>query len=352
MICIIIKTNNQSTQGISMSADKESFDISLEPKISISNAAKFLGISMQAVHNKLKAKNLECPKLGNKMFLTHSIARKLFELPFQKKNVTCQIVKGGVGKTTSIQNIAACASTYGARVLLIDIDPQGNLTDAYNIDPEETPVLIDFLKDEATLKQAITPVSEGIDLVPSRIENVVTDNQLISSKRAVDKVFRQLVKPVRDDYDFVFIDCAPTICYTVTAAALFADVVLAPLNPDKFSAKGLKILKEEISLINERFETNVDYKVFLNKFSGNTILSDKAIATILSDKSLNDHALQSVVRFAQEIPNVTDASRNMFSSLKKSQVRDDFNTLTCELLGIKPPEKKSKKQNKKAVEYA
>src|SRR5690606_10853615 len=100
------------------------------PKMSINKAAEFLGVSVQAVHRKLKAKKIICPKIGNKSFITHSVARQLFEFNLEKKIIAFQIVKGGTGKTTCVHNVASCANAFGAKVLLIDIDPQANLTDA------------------------------------------------------------------------------------------------------------------------------------------------------------------------------------------------------------------------------
>ena len=105
-----------------------------QPKMSIAAAANFLKISTQGIHKQLKSRGLTCQKIGNKSFITFDIARKLFEIQFKKKKIIGQIVKGGTGKTTTIDNIASCANTYGARVLIIDADPQGNLTDAYGVD--------------------------------------------------------------------------------------------------------------------------------------------------------------------------------------------------------------------------
>lgn len=305
-----------------------------QPKRAISDIAEFLGISMQAVHKQLKNKNINCEKMGNKSFLTFSSARELFNFNFKRKKIAVQIVKGGTGKTTTINNIASCANTYGARVLMIDADPQGNLTDANGIDGEEYPVLIDLLKADASIKDSIVTVCHGLDLLPSRIENVILDNEIVNSRYPLEKLYQNLLSPIENNYDFIFIDCPPTMGQAVTAASLYADTILAPLNPDKFSAKGLKILKQEVDTLNKRFEKTIEYKVFLNKFSGKTILSDKAIMSLISDPDLEGKVLSTTVQYAQEIPNITDENRSSFSNLKKSLVRDDFDRLTRELLNI------------------
>lgn len=310
--------------------------LTIQPKMSIARAAEFLDVSIQAVHKQIKLKNITCPKLSNKLYLTYSEAKQLFNLQFNRKVIVGQIVKGGTGKTTSIENIASCINSYGARILKIDADPQGNLTDACGIDPENSPVLIDVIKEECSIQDAIINICEGVDLIPSRIENVILDNVIVNERLPFDSLYKDLLEPIVDNYDFIFIDCPPTMGQAVTAASLYADIILAPLNPDKFSAKGLKILKQEIEILNKRFKKDISYKVFLNKFSGKTILSDKAVVTLLSDVSLEGRILETTVQFSQEIPNITDSNKNLFSSLKNSPTREDFDRLTKELLNITP----------------
>lgn len=307
-----------------------------QPKKSIADVADFLNVSTQAIHKQLKTKGIPCQKIGNKSFITFDTAKKLFNLNFKKKKVAVQIVKGGTGKTTSIDNIASCATTYGAKVLLIDADPQGNLTDANGVDAENYPVLIDVIKGEAHIKDCIVKITNGLHLIPSRIENVILDNEIVNKRLPLDKFYKNILTSIEDEYDFIFIDCPPTMGQAVTAATLYADIVLAPLNPDKFSAKGLKILKQEVETLNNGYHKNIKYKVYLNKFSGKTILSDKAIVSLISDPELEGKVLSTTVQYAQEIPNVTDENKNAFSSLKKSLVREDFDRLTRELLEISP----------------
>lgn len=313
-----------------------------QPKMPATYAAELLGVSLQAIHKQLKAQNITCPKIGNKSYITHSMAKKLFNIQFEKKKICFQIVKGGTGKTTALHNISCAASLYGVKILAIDLDPQGNLTDAFNIDAENTPVLIDVIEKQADIRDTILQAEEGIYIVPSRIENVTLDSKLALSKAPLHMVLHSILEPIESEYDLILLDCPPMMGHSVTAASLYSDLILVPLNPDKFSAKGLQILKDEIHNISTQYHHKIKYKVFLNKFSGNTILSDKAIQTTIATENEQGYALTTAIRQSQEIPNSTDMNMNMFSSLKKSTAKDDFDLLTRELLGINLQQLKQK----------
>lgn len=306
------------------------------PKMAIADAANFLGISVQGVHKQLKLKGITCPKLGKKSYINFETAKKLFDFKFKHQVIVGQIVKGGTGKTTTIEHIASCANSYGARVLKIDADPQGNLTDANGVDAEKYPALIDLIKGEVPIEQCIVNICPGMDLIPSRIENVVLDNVLVNLRFPLNTVFADFLAPIANSYDFIFIDCPPTMGQAVTAASLYANTIIAPLNPDKFSAKGLAILRQEIEDLNKKFKTQISYKVFLNKFSNKTLLSDKAVFSLISNPELEGKVLSTTIQASQEIPNITDENRNVFSHLRKSVVREDFDRLTREILEINP----------------
>tara|TARA_B110000879_G_scaffold187910_1_gene250170 strand:+ start:591 stop:1598 length:1008 start_codon:yes stop_codon:yes gene_type:complete len=329
---------------------QKDFILRQEPKLSITSVADFLGISAQGVHHQLKSKNIDLPRIGNKGYINHTIAKNLFNIKFDKKIIVGQIVKGGTGKTTTIDYLSSCVNSFGAKVLLIDADPQGNLTDLFNIDADKHATLIDVVKNESSLKNAIISINPGLDLIPSRIENVVLDTTIINDRMSVDLFYRNLLEEVQDHYDFIFIDCPPTLGLAVTAASLFADVIIVPLNPDKFSSKGLEILRQELKLLQRNFKKNINFKVYLNKFSSKTILSDKTVMRLLSDHNLSPHVLSTTIQFSQEIPNLSSENKNAFLQLKKSIIRDDFCLLTQELLGFTKNDVTTLKQQKSNLE--
>lgn len=323
------------------------------PKMSINSAADFLGVSVQAVHKQLKAKNINAPKLGNKSYIDFKVAKELFNLKFERRVIAGQIVKGGTGKTTTIENVSSCANSYGARVLKIDADPQGNLTDVNlpeEIDVNEVPILIDVLNKKANIEDCVINITEGLDLIPSRIENVTLDEVLVNKRLPLDRIYHTYLQPIIDNYDFIFIDCPPYISQAVTAAAMFSDTLLVPLNPDRFSEKGLDILKSEIQLIKMHYDRHVDFKVFLNKFSGKTILSNSALFHLVQDPELSGHVLHSVIPYSQEIPNVIGKKLKLFGDLRKSVTRGDYDALTRELLNITAPNESKISKKSKAHE--
>ena len=306
-----------------------------QPKLSSSYTAELFGVTIQAIHKQAKSIDIKLEKQGAKSYFTHDTAKEVFKMKFNKHKFAFQIVKGGTGKTTALHNISCAASLYGARVLVVDLDPQGNITDAFNVHNDEAPVLIDIAKDRSLLSKAIIPAEEGIDIISSRIDNVVLDSYLAVQAEPLQYFFNSLLEPIEDKYDYIFIDCPPTMGHSVTAAALYVDTLVVPLNPDRFSAKGLNILRNEMNSLTKKFKrSKMKYKVFLNKYSGNTILSDKAIQTTIAEETENGNALTTAIRFSQEIPNATDMRLNLFSTLKKSTARVDFETLTRELLEI------------------
>ena len=176
-------------------------DNSLVPKMSIGYASELLGITTQAIHKHFKNLNIQLPKQGVNSYLTSENARKLFKIKFTHKKIAFQIVKGGTGKTTTIHNVGCAASLFGAKVLMVDIDPQGNLSDAFNVNAEKYPVMIDVLEGVAPIQEAVINVCDGIDLISSRIENVVLDSKLALSKAPLHNIFQNIFEEIEDNYE-------------------------------------------------------------------------------------------------------------------------------------------------------
>lgn len=303
-------------------------------KITASDAAQFLGVTLQSIHKQLKQKNLVSFKTQNRVYYGHKTARELFKINFKKRIISFQIVKGGTGKTSITHSFALRANLYGARVLCIDIDQQGNLSEALGVEAKNSPVMIDIINNTATMKDAIVSVSPGLDVLPSRIENAVLDNYLMLNKHPLDKVYSDLIRDIYEDYDLILIDCPPALGQSVAAATLASDMVIAPVTPEQFCLSGLKISFEEIKTISNRFKRDVGFKIVLNKFDTRTALSTEVLTTILNHDVFKHLICNTFIRSCQEFPNMIYSGSNIFASLKNTTAKEDIDLFTKEVLNL------------------
>lgn len=308
----------------------------LQSKMTAVDAANYLGITVQSIHKHLKQKNLQSFKSQNRVYFGHETAKELFHINFKKKVTAFQIVKGGVGKTSVSHACAIRANLYGARVLCIDLDQQGNLTRSFNYDADNVPVMIDLLSENLPVEDCIVNISEGLDLFPSRIENATLDNFIMLNKYPLDRLYKKIIDKVRDQYDFIIFDCPPALGQSVAAATLASDIVVATITPEQFSLNALKITCAELTKLNKTFDKNVDIKIVLNKFDHRNALSSEVLSSILNDENVRGQLCSSFIRICQEFPNTIYAHTNIFNSLKNSSAKEDIDLFTREILGLDP----------------
>lgn len=306
----------------------------IDAKMTAVDAAEFLGITVQGVHKRLKESKLESLKSQNRVYFGHNTAGKIFNLKFKKKVISFQIVKGGVGKTSLSHAFAIRASLYGARVLCIDLDQQGNLTRAFNLNADETPIMVDLLSDNIPVEDCIVNIGEGIDLLPSRIENAVLDNFIMLNKYPLDRLYKNIIDKVKMNYDLIVFDCPPALGQSVAAASLASDLVLAAVTPEQFSLNALHITSEELKKLNETFDKHIVLKIVLNKLDTRNAFSSEALSYILNNESVKGALCNSFIRICQEFPNTIYAKTNIFDSLKNNSAKEDVDLLTRELLEI------------------
>ncbi len=306
----------------------------MKAKFTASDAASFLGITIQAVHKQLKTKGLEFEKNQNRVYFGHSTSCGLFNLKFKPKTVAFQIVKGGTGKTSLAHAVAVRANLYGARVLCIDLDQQGNLTQAFQVNAEELPVMVDVLKEGIKLQDTIVNISEGLDLIPSRIENAILDNVIMLGRFPLEHVYKERLQTLRKKYDLIIIDCPPALGQSVAAIALSSDVIIAPVTPEEFSLSGLKISTQEILNLEQNYKTRIPFRLVLNKFDTRTSLSHEVLSTLIKHPIYGEKLFKTYVRASQEFPNSITSSESIFDNLKSSSAKEDIDLLTKELLEI------------------
>ena len=305
----------------------------MQPVMLASEAVDYLGISLPALHKQLKTKDLEYTKRQNRVIFGHETARKIFKLKFNPTCWSWQNLKGGVGKTHLSFATAVRLSLYGARVALIDIDQQGNCTQACGIDAEEYPCLMEIIQQQLDIRDCMVPVAPGIDLLPSRIENSLMDNFFMVNSLPVEKELKKRVDILKKHYDFIFIDCPPSLGQTVTSASLAADHIILPVDPEKFSLSGLKVTLRELEhRAKTMFDTKFDMSIVLNKFDGRTGLSHATLAALFNDEYLQKRLFKTFVRTSQDLPNAVSKGKSIFDSLKASTAKEDIDLLAREIL--------------------
>ena len=186
----------------------------------------------------------------------------------------CEVIaianqKGGVGKTTTTFNLGVALAHAGKRVLLVDSDPQGDLTTYMGIhDPDNIPVTLSTLmersiKDEdINSKEAILKHDEGIDLIPSNLE---LSSMEVSLVNAMSREFtlRNCLSDIKDKYDYVLIDCMPSLGMITINALACADKVIIPVHSEFLAAKGMSHLMNTVLKVRKqikKFKGGIEYE--------------------------------------------------------------------------------------------
>lgn len=186
------------------------------------------------------------------------------------KTIVMSNHKGGVGKTTSTINLGAALADLGKRVLLIDLDPQANLSQSLGIeDAEET--IYDALKYQKVFDPI--KIQENIFLIPSSLDLSAAEIEL-SSEPGREYLLRHSIKKLKDSYDFIFIDCPPSLGLLTINALTAAQDVLIPLQAEYLPLRGLAKLHEVVEKIKDRLNPDLSISgVFLTKYDKRKILN-------------------------------------------------------------------------------
>ena len=190
--------------------------------------------------------------------------------------------KGGVGKTTTTINLSAWLAEKGKKILVIDTDPQGNTTSGFGLEKNDIEnTIYELLLGEISIEESIIKNAvEGVDIIPSNVNLAAVEIELIG----VDKkefILRNEVEWVKDRYDFIIIDCPPSLSLLTINSMTTADTVLVPIQCEYYALEGLSQLIHTVNLVKERLNPDLDMEgVVFTMFDSRTNLSMQVVENV------------------------------------------------------------------------
>ena len=241
--------------------------------------------------------------------------------------------KGGVGKTTSTINLGAALAEFGRRVLLVDFDPQGALSVGLGVQPHQLDRTAYNLImepgvniDDILLKTGVP----GMDLLPSNIDLSAAEVQLVGEV-AREQTLARVLTPIVPDYDFVLIDCQPSLGLLTVNALTAADEVIVPLECEFFSLRGVALLIDTIDKVRERLNPRLKLAgILATMYDGRTLHGREVFARVV--EAFGDSVFDTVISRTVRFPETTVAGEPITTWASSSAGATAYRTLAREVL--------------------
>ncbi len=247
--------------------------------------------------------------------------------------------KGGVGKTTSAVNIADALRHLKYKVLFLDLDPQHNATNTYGAKIEDTASIVDVLKKDCEIKEAIQTVPLGDIITGDSL--LAQEESYFNTQKAREHILKKILKDAEDDYDFIIMDTPPNLGIYMINALTAADGVIIPIKAEQYAIDGLSLL---IDTINEVIDVlNEDLKIYgvaLNVYDTRNSL-DKDVMNVLPEVGAQKgfSVFKTPIRINQDVKKVQslrgeNVDRSLFDNYPSSNAAIDYVNLTKEILEV------------------
>lgn len=241
--------------------------------------------------------------------------------------------KGGVGKTTTTINLGACLAEYGRKVLLVDLDPQGALSAGLGIQHDEAEVTVyDIMLDNtASIHSAIHHTNvNGLDVVPANIDLSAAEIQLVNEVGREQTLARAL-RPVRKDYDYIIIDCGPSLGLLAVNALACSDGVIVPMECEFFSLRGLALLMDTIEKVRDRINFDLEVVgILVTMFDRRTTHAREVMSRVV--EVFGDKVFDTVITRTVRFPETSVAGEPITTWAPSSQGADQYRALAREVI--------------------
>ena len=190
--------------------------------------------------------------------------------------------KGGVGKTTTAINLSACLAEKGKRVLSVDMDPQGNMTSGLGLDKNSVDnTIYDLIIGEVTIEEAVKRnIHENLDIIPTSIDLSGAEIELLDEENK-EYILKNALYKVKENYDFIIIDCPPSLSILTINAMTTADSVLVPIQCEYYALEGLSQLIHTVELVRDRLNKNLKIEgVVFTMYDARTNLSLQVVENV------------------------------------------------------------------------
>jgi chromosome partitioning protein len=193
--------------------------------------------------------------------------------------------KGGVGKTTTSINLSAALAERGKKVLVIDTDPQGNTTSGFGLDKNELEntvyeLMIGECSIEEAIKKNVVEDLDGVDIIPSNVNLAAVEIELIDTEQK-EFILREAISEVKNNYDFIVIDCPPSLSMLTVNAMTTANTVLVPIQCEYYALEGLSQLVHTVNLVRDRLNPELEMEgVVFTMFDSRTNLSLQVVENV------------------------------------------------------------------------